>query len=350
MPSADAKKSYQKALFFLVVIAAVLFVGTCVLKIVMSPVKPVRTILSSETPAGTPYSENQKDSVQRSVAGYWNCALPPDSSARFVTRSDRLELKPNGIYWRVTLTRVHLPSGDSASYVVASTGYLSPFGHAGSSPDTITCQIHYIGASVIAGTDTCYVPIVRPDASTSILPQLESKPKPGEGVVDTVWSLVADGERIALGDFRYTRFDTSGGAQAFFFLRGSVESVNKFSLGECTQELSPDLFIKHLLAKDFAGRSVPQRTEGNIRAAADEYYKKYFAQNLARRVTVFGKGRIALGYSVDASGKVGGDVTVASRPWNMKLNRELKIEVQSWVFPACPSQSGPVRSKMEISY
>jgi hypothetical protein len=288
--------------------------------------------------------------VQKGIAGLWYSAADTDAGAPYVRTTDRVELKPNGIYWRVRTTSALLPSGDSATYAVASTGYLSPYSHAASSLDSISCQVHYIGMSVASGNDTCYVEVQRPDPSASIFPQLQVQPKPGEGAVDTVWSIFSGGRHLWLGNHRYSRIDTLGARMEGFFAKGSTEIINKFSLGKCNGELSLELFIKRMLTRDFGKLSVPARTGDGIRTTVEKYYKELFAQNLAQRVTVYRKGRAVIALSVNAAGTVTGTVQVASRPWNMKLDKELAQEVQSWVFPRCSSQSEPVQARFEVSY
>jgi hypothetical protein len=349
MFSGESRKSFSKALLMLLLLVAVLFVGTCLLRIVSSPARPIHAILSSETPGGIPYTDNQKDSVQKGIAGLWYSA-DTDVGAPYLCTTDKVELKPNGIYWRVRSTSALLPSGDSATYAVASTGYVSPYSHAASSPDSISCQIHYIGISVASGNDTCYVEIQRPDPSASIFPQLQVQPKPGEGAVDTVWSIFSGGRHLWLGNHRYSRIDTSGARMEGFFAKGSTEIINKFSLGKCSGELPLELFIKRALTRDFGKLSVAARTDDGIRTTVEKYYKELFAQNLARRVTVFRKGSAVVVFSVNAAGTVNGTAHVASRPWNIKLDKELAQEVQSWVFPRCSSQREPVQARFEVSY
>jgi hypothetical protein len=350
MISGDSRKSYTKALVLLIAIVAVLFIGTVVLKIISSPTRSVHAIFGAEALTGIQYRDNQKDSVQQKIAGFWFCDNAVDSGTLFIRSSDRMELKPNGIYWRVKSVGIMLPSGDSAQYLVASTGFACPYSHAGSSPDSLTCQVHYIGTTVVSAGDTCYLEISRPDPSASMLPQLQALPKAGEGTVDTVWSLIAGDGRLSFGDRRYSRYDTAGQALYRFYPKGSIESVNKFSLNKCGNALSLELFVKRMLAKDFAGLAVPERTGEDILAAVRRYYERLFAQNLARRVTVYGKGRAHISFSVNGEGRVAEPIHVSSRPWNMKLDAELKREVQTWVFPRCSAQKEPVNVKFEMSY
>jgi hypothetical protein len=179
---------------------------------------------------------------------------------------------------------------------------------------------------------------------------LQATPKAGEGVVDTVWSLVERSSNFTLGNSRYSRYDASGPAATSFFPVGSVESVNKFSLGKCESRNSFEVFVKQLLAKDFAAHAVAERTTANISAAADAYYKNFFAVTLARRVTVYGTGIAVISFAVNSSGDVEGSVHTKSRPWNMKLDKALNEEARTWKFPPCPSQTGIVSTSIKFTY
>jgi TonB family protein len=200
------------------------------------------------------------------------------------------------------------------------------------------------------GLDTCYIEIRRPDPSASILPQLQATPKPGEGVVDTVWSLVDHSSCFSLGSCRYSRYDTSSAGATSFFPAGSVESVNKFSLGKCDSRNSLEVFVKQLLAKDFDAHPIPERTTANLTTTAESYYKNLFAVSCARRVTVFGTGKAAISFAVNSSGNVDRAVHSKSSPWNMKLDKALNEEVQTWKFPPCPSQTGNVYARIQFTY
>lgn len=350
MTSEATSTSYRKALFFLIVLVAVLFIGTCLLKIIKSPVRPARAIFGSEQPLGVPFQENQKDSVQGAMAGKWVSNGAIEAGDSFMRVTDKIEFKPNGIYWRVFSRTILLPSGDSGSYTIASTGYASPYGRTNSSPDTVSFQIHFIGATILCGPDTCYLEIHRPDPSASILPQLQARPKPGEGVVDTVWSLVDHGSYVSLGNFRYSRYGGSNVDTESFFPVGSVENINKFSLGTCDRQSSFELYVKQLLAKEFGAHSISERTAATVAAAAETYYQRFFAVALARRVTVYGTGKASISFSVNASGCVVGPVHSKSSPWNMKLDKALNEEAQTWKFPPCPSQTGLVSASINFSY
>jgi hypothetical protein len=135
-----------------------------------------------------------------------------------------------------------------------------------------------------------------------------------------------------------------------FFPAGSVENVNKFSLGKCDSRNSLEVFVKQLLAEDFAAHAIVERTTANVTATAEAYYKNFFAVSLARRVTVYGTGKASISFSVNASGSVVGSVHGKSSPWNLKLDKALNEEVQTWKFPPCPSQTGIVSARINFTY
>ncbi len=351
MISGDSYKSYSKALFLLVALVVVLFIGTGVLKIVLSPARPIRALFGAEVVDGVQYREEQKDSVTKRLAGFWQNTTV-DTVIPFVQTTDKIELKPNGIFWKVEITRIALPSGDSTSWIETATGYMRPYYHTGSVPDSISGQIHFIGKAVATRLETCYVAIPRTDVSTLLLPQLQSKPKGGSDtiVVDTIWHLVSDGKRLLLGNKLFSGYDTSGPALYSFFPKGSTELINNIHLVGCGTASSPESIIKRDLTADFGRMSVSSRSQDDLLVEIKRYYRILFAQNLAQRVTVFKKGKAELMFCVTGSGKVAGPIRVKSNPWNMKLDKELKQEVQTWVFPSCPAQGEPVKVSFTVNY
>ncbi|HUI91920.1 MAG TPA: hypothetical protein VLX68_06695 [Chitinivibrionales bacterium] len=352
MASGDSYKSYRKALLLLAILIIVLIIGNNLLKISQMSSRPMRALFGQEVPDGVPFGEAEKDSVKKKIAGFWQSVAAVDSAVPFLRVTDKFEVKPNGIYWRVKYTVLLLPSGDSASYLVASTGFMSPYCHSATSPDSISCQVHYIGQAVAFGGDSCYTQYSRPDLSHSIVPQLQGgMPKPGEGVVvDTIWYLAANGRRFEIDNKKYSPYDTAGPALFSFFPKGSTEMVNKISLRECRGDLSPETIIKRALASDLAKVSAAERSPQDILAIIDKYYKVLFAQNLARQVTFFSKGTVDLSLAVTPEGKVIEPNITKSKPLNMKLNAALKKELLTWVFPVCKSQNKPVKVTFSFAY
>ena len=352
MASGDSYKSYRKALLLLVMLVIVLVIGNNLLKISQMPSRPMRAIFGQEVPDGVPFRDEEKDLVKKKIAGFWQSVAAVDSSIPFMRVTDKFELKPNGIYWRVIYSVLTLPSGDTSSYLVASTGFLSPYYHSQTSPDSISCQVHFIGQAVVFGNDTCYAEFSRPDPSQSLLPQLQGgKPKPGEGViVDTIWYLVANGKRFEIDNKKYSAYDTAGPALFSFYPEGSTDIINRISLKKCGGELSPEALIKRALIADFAHTTVGARFQQDVLTIVDKYYRVLFAQNLARRITVFKKGTVTISFAVTPEGKLINPKIVSSKPLNMKLNTALKKELLTWVFPACTRQSEPVKVTFSFAY
>ena len=352
MASGDSYKSYRKALLLLAMLVIVLVIGNSLLKMSKMPSRPIRAIFGQEVPDGVPFSEGEATSVKKKIAGFWQSVAAVDSSVPFVRVTDKFELKPNGIYWRVKYSVLTLPSGDTTSYLMASTGFMNPYYRSETSPESISCQVHFIGQAVAFGGDTCYAEFSRPDPSQSIFPELQGgKPKPGEGVVvDTIWHLVADGKRFEIENKKYSAYDTAGKALFTFFPKGSTDIVNRISLRKCGGELSPEVLVKRALAADLANTTVGARSQQDVLAIVNRYYKVLFAQNLARRITVFKKGSVTLSFAVTSEGTLIGPKIVKAKPMNMKLDAGLKKELLTWVFPVCKTQTGPVKATFSFDY
>lgn len=338
-------------MLLLVILVIVLVIGNNLLKMSQMPSRPIRAIFGQEVPDGAPFREEEKDSVKKKIAGFWQSVAVVDSSIPFIRATDKFELKPNGIYWRVKYSVLTLPSGDTSSYLMASTGFLSPYYRSETSPESISCQVHFIGQAVACGSDTCYAEFSRPDPSQSIFPGLQSKPKPGEGVVvDTIWHLVANGKRFEIENKKYSAYDTAGPALFSFFPKGSTDIINRISLKKCGGELSSEVLIKRALTADFANTTVGARSPQDVLTIVNQYYRVLFAQNLARRITVFNKGAITISFAVTSEGKLIDPKIKKAKPLNMKLNTALKKELLTWVFPACKTQGRPVKATFSFDY
>lgn len=351
MSSETSIKSYRKALFLTVFLVLFLVFFIAFLKLLGSPSHPINKVLfGMQVPNGVPFREYELDAARKRLTGFWQSVNAVNAEIPFARETDKLEIKPNGIYWRVQFFTINLPSGDSVCFSMVSTGFLNPYYHSIASPESLTCQVHFIGEAVVAAKDTCYVEFTRVDPSQSLLPQLQYKPKPGEGVVDTIWDFVANDKRLGFSNRKYTAFDTAGTAFSSFFPEGITSLVNKISLEKCSRDMSFELLAKHALTADLAQLSVPGRSQQDILAVVDRYYKTMFAVKLAKRITAFKKGTMTVTFGVTPLGKVIEPKIVKAKPWNMKLNKAIKMELLTWVFPLCSSQDAPVKVSFSFTY
>jgi hypothetical protein len=351
MGSENSRKSYRKAIFLIAMLIIFIIFGNFLLKMMQSPSRPLSKVMfGMQTPNGVPFPDDELEPVKKRIAGFWESVASVDALLPFVKETDKIELKPNGIYWRVRDIIVTLPSGDSSSFTIVSTGFINPYFHSAASPESLSCQVHFISEAIISANDTCYVEFARVDPAQSLLPQLQSKPQQGQGIVDTIWDFVANGKRFEFANRIYTAYDTSGAALASFFPKGITGIVNKISLKKCRGDMSLDLLAKRAIAADLSQLSVPVRAQQDILAIVDTYYKTMCAQGLAQRISAFKKGSVSVSFSVTAQGKVENPKVLKSKPLNLKLNKELEKEIGTWLFPTCRDQKKPEKVSVSFSY
>jgi hypothetical protein len=301
----------------------------------------------------TLFNEEVKDSVKKKISGFWYCTNAACPSVPFLKISDRMELKDNGIFWQVKRSMISLPSGDSAVFLSVITGYMNPYSRVKTCSDSIACQVHFIAQVTASGSDTCYEEILHPsqDSIKSVMPQLlRTRQNQGEAAVDTVWDIVANGKRFEFEGRSYSSYDTSGQALSSFFPPGALKLVGKISLNKCRSGMSLESFAKQVLSADFGAISVTSRTQADILKIVETYYKAMFAENLAKRVAVYARGNATLSFSVISQGTVIDPEVEKAKPWNLRVNRELKKELSTWVFPKCTSQTAPVAATFTFTY
>jgi hypothetical protein len=167
-----------------------------------------------------PFSEPQKDSVSKEVAGFWHYEKSATETSAGI--SDRIEIKDNGIIWRVVTYKYPTAASDTAIFIKASTAYLRPFASNKDNPSFLTFDLHII-RQTFAGKDTCY-----------------SNPNP-----DTTWEILRGVNELQTGSITYTPFDTSD--LTVFFPEGAVAMVDAVTVNQCS---------KNFLSKDYREQAI----------------------------------------------------------------------------------------------
>jgi hypothetical protein len=353
MNSGDSRKSFRKAFFLFLALVLVIILANGLIPFLSSPNKFTALSKPPRDANITLFNEDEKDLVKKNISGFWYCTNASCPSVPFLKISDRIELKGNGIFWQVKRTMISLPSGDSAVFLSVITGYMSPYSRIKTCADSMACQIHFIAQVSASGSDTCYEEILHPsqDSNKSVVPQiLRTRQNQGEAAVDTVWDIVANGKRFEFEGRSYSPYDTSGQALYSFFPSGALKLVEKISLNKCKTGTPLESFVKQVLTADFAAMSVTARQQADILKIVDTYYKGMFAEDLAKRVAVYARGNATMSFSVTPQGKVIDPKVEKAKPWNLRVNRELKKELLTWVFPKCTSQAAPVMATFSFTY
>jgi|GEM_PF-2535124 len=137
------------------------------------------------------FTEEQKDSVKRLIAGFW-AYDDGDADSGALRLSDRIELKDNGIIWRVTVRDLRLPSGRRSRIVSVSHAYIHPFGRMKDNERLLVCEARVMREAVIRDNDTCF----------------------GTDNVDDVWNIEGDGTSFRFEDRHYRAY--RGDVRTFF--------------------------------------------------------------------------------------------------------------------------------------
>lgn len=169
-----------------------------------------------------PFSEPQKDSVSKVLAGFWQYNKAANDTNPGI--SDRIEIKDNGIIWRVVTYKYPTSASDTAIFIKASTAYLRPFANNKDNPSFLTFDLHII-RQTFAGKDTCY-----------------SNPTP-----DTTWEILRTENGLQTGNTTYVPFDTSD--LTHFFPDGAVAMVDAVTVNPCS---------KDFLTKDYRELAIQQ--------------------------------------------------------------------------------------------
>jgi hypothetical protein len=143
------------------------------------------------------------------LAGFWQYDRAANDTNPGIR--DRIEIKDNGIIWRVIIYKFPTPTSDTNIFVKASTGYLRPFASNKDNPSLLTFDLHII-RQTFAGKDTCY-----------------SNPNP-----DTTWEILRLANGLQTGNITYTPFDTSD--MSHFFPKGAVAMVDAITVNQCNKD------------------------------------------------------------------------------------------------------------------
>jgi len=353
MASGDSKKSFQKALYLAIAFVIVLVVANSLIKIVSNPGNLLRPRMDGGNANLVELDTGETALIKKKISGFWHCDGVLSRQYPFLSVSDRFELKNNGIFWRVRRDVARLQSGDSVDFVTVMNGYMQPYYKSKTNPDSIMCQVHFIGLVMICGKDTCYAEHTRmsTDPKKSVIPDiLRTKVEKGDVAADTVWDVFMNASSFFIEGRPYAAFDTAGSTLPSFFPKGSVKLIGKISVPECANTVSLESSVKQALLRDFAGLSVESRTQEGIAKTVDTYYRVMFVENLARRATSFRKGSFTLSFAVDKHGRVSDPKVLDAKPLNMRLNNDLKQEILTWVFPVCASQNSLVVATIPFVY
>jgi len=305
------------------------------------------------------FSDKEKEDLKLRNAGFWYYQSDTIAAISF---SDRIELKTNGIFWRVATNTIGLPSGNSTSFMHISTGYLNPFCKlAANTRDSIICDVHTIKQAFVMGKDTCF----------------------GPGNSDTTWNLEANGKRFELGGRSYTAYDTAGPALARFFPEGALDIIDRpigkaYAVGNKmvyvvktaprpqTQAVqkstvnfdacqdpafgSFESFAQKTIASDMSTIKVDSLTAGAVQKTIDAYYRIFIesAMKNASDSSAGKSGNAKVVFDVTRDGKVSNAAVVKLSKKDKKLEQTILSDIAAWTFPQWKSGEASLHIEREF--
>jgi hypothetical protein len=184
-----------------------------------------------------PFPEETRMSALPPFVGFWQFnKVQNDQSTPWT--NDRIEIKDNGIIWRVRTAVLNKQSGDTVSFMHASTAYIRPFAKFKSDSQKVIFDVRIIQQSYIGGTDTCY----------------------GQSNFDTTWEMDRTSDGLAFSNYTLTPFDTTD--LKHFFPEGAIATVDAVSLNKCSQGFSLEKYSKD------NGINLPVQSAGTLQKEA----------------------------------------------------------------------------------
>lgn len=163
------------------------------------------------------FSEQEKAVFLGSHAGLWQFNIETLVDGKIVKKTDRIEIKNNGIIWQVVEWTIPMPSDSTITFRQIRTAYLKPYGVVGG--DSI-CDAYVLSQAFINGTDTCI----------------------GSWNYPELWSFRMSGSELGLNRRQYSVYR---GEPDSFFPAGSVAFVERVE-----NHLLKDTVIKTGPARD----------------------------------------------------------------------------------------------------
>lgn len=268
------------------------------------------------------YTEAEKEQQKKVVAGFWTRLDDSTSNPRV---RDRIELKENGIVWRVIATMYRLPSTASASLYTIEYAYCNPFGLEGTDTSISVHEYSVIRQSQVFGADSCYNP----------------------GQINTIVGLrLLDTSTLEFNGQRYHRYDSTD--LSLFFPPHLIDLIDKLNVRQCSATTNPVRLIREALITDMQlpALSQEQRTISETEQLTRTYYWPYCFTTLKENLFVVEKkGRYPL--AVKATMTWNGSLENVSVSVKGGLTRRNKIEksmtdeIQLWKFPALKKVGDP---------
>ncbi|MFW6254798.1 MAG: hypothetical protein ACOC41_07715 [Chitinivibrionales bacterium] len=280
------------------------------------------------------FSEEQKDSIKKAIAGFWVYDSDTLGSDNPVSVHDRIELKDNGIIWRVKQHRMRLPSGAEKHWMHISHAYLNPYAVVDSTTGEMAAEVRIIRQVLVTDRqDTCY----------------------GESFVDEVWKVRGDSTSFSYGGRNYQSY--AQGDLTRFFPRGVIHLVDSVSFEQCDDVISFPLLARAAVATDLLSLEKAEHDPAQIQQWIDQYYIPYCLRPVLGGVPgdvqdTSDTDSLTMRLMVNAKGETQ-DIKVRSPLFGMgrsRLKQMAEGEIAMWRFPPASSESEPVEIEQSMRF
>lgn len=324
-PVNKTSQSLTTVIVFVVVIMGILFAYT------MLPKRGTNSKGASQFKSmvnafrvGYMFTDGQKDSVRSSFAGYFSyssdTSMDSATAARPYFCRDRIEIKPNGIIWRIRWQQVRLPRGELRSFYTVVQGFCMPFGKPSATDPLALCEIRVI-AKVLAMTgDTCYVNV--------------------NGEREVTWKMITNKAGLMIDKGQFVPYDTVG--LITFFPRGMVRLCENPAIKQCRAETKFMSIAKTWIIDEFARTTCQQLSADTIGSIVRGLYDPVVIGSMAEEWSVASPCKLAVSFTVAPSGVVTQVRRLTSSTGNGEFDKEIATEVGGWLFPRALAGKSPV--------
>lgn len=283
------------------------------------------------------FSEKEKADLLKNHAGLWQFNIETMAGGKTVRKTDRLEIKENGIVWQVTEWNITMPSDSLATFCQIRTAFLKPYGVM---KNDSMCDAFILTQAFIAGSDTCF----------------------GGWNYPELWEFHKEGASLVFNKRRYTSFK---GELADFFPAGSVAYVqsaeNQFFKDTVMGTSINQIFtvrkidsqtgkIRLVPIRDslnnlsqlfkteinrecgiYSGKEVNQDT---ITLFIDRYFEPFIISEKWRNFPREIPNQIKTSFVVKSDGSINGISLTSSADIDKMLSEDFSKEIGSWRLPS----------------
>ncbi len=332
----------------------------------------------TESSSQTKFSDEERDSVTKLVAGFWTYQTDTNN---VIAIDDRIEITDNGYIWQVEQIQFTLPSGDKKNIAHVFHGFLYPSSKSSLDSLSINSVIRFLPQLWIYGNDTCEI---RKYYGESREHKVEDNviADYGNFVVDDfkdeAVDVLADGNVFKMGDRDYRPY--KGKDIQTFFPAGLIEMVfNLTTAGHkrsteqyrikdkevflttdsrqrkeirletnkhCTECLSLKDFLRKAITDDLQKATIIKREVDGISSLIREYYMPFCLKDELCSITMNPKFKvpfITISFDLTWQGRIENiSIRVPGNAMDRKWREnEIRQEVQRWKFQPLEKESTP---------